>query len=255
MESNIKCAPLWDSEKKDFIGMITVTDFIDILRHFYKSQTDIKQLLEQHQIKTWRETYNKIRPQLIITSPDDSLYTACVTLSQKNIHRIPIIDYDNNSILHILTHAKILKFLLLQLTEIPTLFQCKIKDLLIGTFENIISAPIVTPLIEILNTLAEKNLSAVPILDNNKVMVDCYSKSDIPFLSVSNSNQLDRGIMEVIGEMKLERRLNTCTMNDTLHEILLQLLALRTHRLFIVDDEKHILGVISMSDIVKYFLK
>lgn len=35
---DIKCAPVWNSARRDFMGMITVTDFIDILLHFYNSE-------------------------------------------------------------------------------------------------------------------------------------------------------------------------------------------------------------------------
>lgn len=56
-ENNIKSAPLWDSEKEDYVGMITVSDFINILRHFYHTQeTDPSQIpiQEKYQIKHWR---------------------------------------------------------------------------------------------------------------------------------------------------------------------------------------------------------
>jgi hypothetical protein len=33
---DIKSAPLWDSESNSYVGMITVTDFIDILRHYHQ---------------------------------------------------------------------------------------------------------------------------------------------------------------------------------------------------------------------------
>ena len=35
MENDVICAPLWDSKLQEITGMITVTDFIDILRKFY----------------------------------------------------------------------------------------------------------------------------------------------------------------------------------------------------------------------------
>ena len=34
LEHDVKCAPIWDSAKLDFVGMLTVSDFIDILRYF-----------------------------------------------------------------------------------------------------------------------------------------------------------------------------------------------------------------------------
>ncbi len=54
-ENNIKSAPLWDSSVQDYVGIITVTDFIEILLHFHKvPNVNLFEELEKHQIKTWR---------------------------------------------------------------------------------------------------------------------------------------------------------------------------------------------------------
>lgn len=39
VEHDIKCAPIWNSELGDYSGMITVTDFIDILVKYYDEKT------------------------------------------------------------------------------------------------------------------------------------------------------------------------------------------------------------------------
>ncbi|CAN0510506.1 unnamed protein product, partial [Ectocarpus sp. 12 AP-2014] len=34
VEHDMQAAPLWDSRERRFVGLMTVTDFIDILRHY-----------------------------------------------------------------------------------------------------------------------------------------------------------------------------------------------------------------------------
>lgn len=52
--SGVRAAPLWDSTKQSFVGMLTITDFIKILRAYYTSpHTSIDQL-EEHKLDTWR---------------------------------------------------------------------------------------------------------------------------------------------------------------------------------------------------------
>lgn len=54
LESGVRAAPLWDSSKQSFVGMLTITDFIKILRTYYTSpHTSIDQL-EEHKLDTWR---------------------------------------------------------------------------------------------------------------------------------------------------------------------------------------------------------
>lgn len=120
-ENNIKSAPLWDSTIQDYVGIITVSDFIEILLHFYKlPNVKIFEELEKHQIRTWREIIATSadrpgkRSTLIYIDPDETLYEASHTLLKYRIHRLPIIDRadSNSSILHIITHYRILSFLM-----------------------------------------------------------------------------------------------------------------------------------------------
>ncbi len=57
--ADVKSAPLWDSEAGDYVGMITVSDFRNILRHFHAASpgADLAPLLEEHEIRTWRRTH------------------------------------------------------------------------------------------------------------------------------------------------------------------------------------------------------
>lgn len=53
----VRAAPLWDSEKQSFIGMLTITDFIKILRMYYISPNCSMDQLEEHKLDTWRSKY------------------------------------------------------------------------------------------------------------------------------------------------------------------------------------------------------
>ncbi|MEQ2159752.1 5'-AMP-activated protein kinase subunit gamma-2 [Goodea atripinnis] len=35
--NGVRAAPLWESKKQSFVGMLTITDFINILTRYYKS--------------------------------------------------------------------------------------------------------------------------------------------------------------------------------------------------------------------------
>lgn len=115
----VRAAPLWDSNKQEFVGMLTITDFIKILQmHFKSAEVDIEEL-EDHKLDTWREVLNDSRPFINI-SPDASLYEAIKTLIQNRIHRLPVIEPDTGNVLYILTHKRILRFLFLYVST--TLF-------------------------------------------------------------------------------------------------------------------------------------
>ncbi|XP_076341243.1 5'-AMP-activated protein kinase subunit gamma-2-like isoform X4 [Tachypleus tridentatus] len=44
VQNGVRAAPLWDSSRQEFVGMLTITDFIHILRTYYKSPQREEQL-------------------------------------------------------------------------------------------------------------------------------------------------------------------------------------------------------------------
>ena len=55
--NGVRAAPLWDSAKQKFVGMLTITDFIRILQMYYKSASVEMEELEEHQLQTWRSKF------------------------------------------------------------------------------------------------------------------------------------------------------------------------------------------------------
>lgn len=132
--NGVRAAPLWDSEQQKFVGMLTITDFIKILKMYYTSPNNSMDQLEEHKLVTWRSesltliflnfTIHSIQPSLlsdalndyvnlVSISPDASLYDAIKTLIHSRIHRLPVIDPSTGNVLYILTHKRILRFLFL----------------------------------------------------------------------------------------------------------------------------------------------
>jgi 5'-AMP-activated protein kinase regulatory gamma subunit len=55
--TGVRAAPLWDSKRQQFVGMLTITDFIKILQMYYTSPSVTMEELEEHKLDTWRSEY------------------------------------------------------------------------------------------------------------------------------------------------------------------------------------------------------
>ncbi|XP_072118474.1 5'-AMP-activated protein kinase subunit gamma-1-like isoform X4 [Mobula birostris] len=109
--NGVRAAPLWDSKEQCFVGMLTITDFINILHRYYTSPMVQIYQLEEHKIETWREIYLQGSfKKLVSISPNDSLFDAVYSLIKNKIHRLPVIDPVSGNVLYILTHKRILKY-------------------------------------------------------------------------------------------------------------------------------------------------
>ncbi|EGD76496.1 5'-AMP-activated protein kinase subunit gamma-1 [Salpingoeca rosetta] len=120
VQNQIRSAPLWDSRKQQFVGMLTVTDFINILLKYYVSPDSKMEELEEHRIQTWRDMSSDKRPHtLACMDPSLSVLEALTMLLEYRIHRLPVIDSYTGNAISILTHKRILQFIHLNVSHMP----------------------------------------------------------------------------------------------------------------------------------------
>lgn len=70
MLPGVRAAPLWDSSRQQFVGMLTITDFIKILQMYYTSPSVTMDELEEHELDTWRSKYLSFKRSLIFIAFD-----------------------------------------------------------------------------------------------------------------------------------------------------------------------------------------
>uniref|UniRef100_A0A8C4GMU3 Protein kinase, AMP-activated, gamma 2 non-catalytic subunit b n=1 Tax=Dicentrarchus labrax TaxID=13489 RepID=A0A8C4GMU3_DICLA len=254
--NGVRAAPLWDTEKQSFVGMLTITDFIIILHRYYKSPMVQIYELEEHKLETWREVYLQatFKP-LVNISPDASLFDAVYTLIKNKIHRLPVIDPVTGNALYILTHKRILKFLQLFMCEMPkpAFMKQTLGELGIGTYHEIAFIHPDTAIIKALNIFVERRVSALPVVDESGKVVDIYSKFDVINLAAEKTyNNLDITVTQALkhrsqyfeGVMK-------CHKMETMGTIVDRIVKAEVHRLVVVDERSSIEGIVSLSDILQ----
>ncbi|MGH0173771.1 UNVERIFIED_CONTAM: hypothetical protein FKN15_066388, partial [Acipenser sinensis] len=222
--NGVRAAPLWETKKQSFVGMLTITDFINILHRYYKS-------------------------------PMVCIFDAVYSLIKNKIHRLPVIDPVSGNALYILTHKRILKFLQLFVSEMPkpAFMKQNLEELGIGTYHNIAYIHPDTPIIKALNIFADRRVSALPVVDESGKVVDIYSKFDVINLAAEKTyNNLDITVTQALrhrsqyfeGVMK-------CNRLETLETIVDRIVKAEVHRLVVVDENASIMGIVSLSDILQ----
>ncbi|XP_028988557.1 5'-AMP-activated protein kinase subunit gamma-1-like isoform X2 [Betta splendens] len=254
--NGVRAAPLWDTEKQSFVGMLTITDFIIILHRYYKSPMVQIYELEEHKLETWREVYLQatFKP-LVNISPDASLFDAVYTLIKNKIHRLPVIDPVTGNALYILTHKRILKFLQLFMCEMPkpAFMKQTLGELGIGTYHDIAFIHPDTPIIKALNIFVERRVSALPVVDDSGKVVDIYSKFDVINLAAEKTyNNLDISVTQALKHRsQYFEGVVKCHKMETMETIVDRIVKAEVHRLVVVDERSSIEGIISLSDILQ----
>lgn len=274
-------APLWDPASCQFVGLLTVTDFIDVLRYYKKTQADpstlgvrsIGDVLSDSSINTLKRvrpdgTLETLPYHVGFPSADASatLKQACLLLNRQSMDVLPVLMPEDMRVLAIVTYTNILEHLVTHFREERRLFDDTIYDLGIGTYgDKLITATPNQTLSEALDLLQQHSLSALPVVDNtmSRKLVGVYSRSDITFLAPAADAQdaianLDLTLENILSQARTDvttpDALHTCTVGHTLQSIFEYFAQLRFNRLYVVDEKDCLVGVVSARDLVAYFL-
>uniref|UniRef100_A0A1E1W8V2 CBS domain-containing protein n=1 Tax=Pectinophora gossypiella TaxID=13191 RepID=A0A1E1W8V2_PECGO len=256
--NGVRAAPLWDSHRQQFVGMLTITDFIKILQMYYTSPNVAMEELEEHRLETWRQVLKGSVMPLVSIGPDSSLYDAIRMLIMNRIHRLPVIDPETGNVLYILTHKRILRFLFLYINELPkpSYLQCKLREVRIGTLNDIETATEDTSIIDALRKFVNRRVSALPLIDAEGRLKDIYAKFDVINLAAEKTyNNLDVSLKKA-NEHRNEwfEGVQKCTLDETLFDVMERIVRAEVHRLVVVDEEDKVIGIISLSDLLMYLV-
>ncbi|WKX98925.1 hypothetical protein Q1695_014084 [Nippostrongylus brasiliensis] len=259
--NGVRAAPLWDSEKQRFIGMLTITDFIKILiKHYEAGDKEEKmRALEEEQISHWREQFEADGIQPLVTiDPSESLYRAVQILCESKVHRLPVMDKNTGNISYIITHKRLIKFLSLYLHDLPrpAFMDCTPKELGIGSWGDIVTIHVDTPLHDALDIFLRNRVSALPLVDEEGRVVDIYAKFDVISLAAEKSyNHLDCTVQEALKHRsEYFEGVQCCRETDSLFVVVEAIVRAEVHRLIVTDANKKVVGIISLSDILKFLV-
>ncbi|KAI7816592.1 hypothetical protein BC939DRAFT_403590 [Gamsiella multidivaricata] len=264
MQYNIVSAPLWDSTKRKFAGMLTATDFINLIQFYYShsSYTAAIREMDQFQISQLRDVEKVIGvppPELFSLHPLQSLYDACQLLVESRAHRLPLVDVDSETgeemIVSVLTQYRILKFIAVNYQDEKTLRQ-PLSELKIGIYTDLAVADLSTPVMSVIDMFVKRRISSVPIVDEEGVVLNVFETVDVMTLVKAG---VYRDLDLCVAEALLRRPddfagVHTCTLNDSLSSIFGTIRKSQVHRLIVVDSGNKLKGIVSLSDIMRYLI-
>ncbi|CCE65011.1 hypothetical protein TPHA_0J01900 [Tetrapisispora phaffii CBS 4417] len=261
LQNSIVSAPLWDATTSRFAGLLTSDDFINVIQYCF-SNPDKFDLVEKLQLNRLRDIERAIGAKPLETTsihPSSSLYEACTVMLRSKSRRVPLIDKDEEThreiVVSVLTQYRLLKFIALNCRETHFLKK-PISELNIISNSTVRSCSMTTPVIDVIQLLSEGNISSVPIVNENGVLVNVYEAVDVLGLikgGIYNDLSLS------VGEALMRRSddfegVYTCTENEKLSTLLDTIRKSSVHRFFVVNESGQLVGVLSLGDLLRYIL-
>jgi len=262
-EKNILSVPIWDEKSKLFVGLI---DMVDILSFLVG-------ILNESEIESSRRKYSTLtdyfkKSDVVSVSDlsrrDPWLPLACnadigsllETLSKQGAHRVPIIDPLNGELLQLITQSDVINFVSQNIDQFGTVVTKTLAELRLGS-SPVVSVDIDGRVKDAFRLIVEKKVSAVAVVDSTLTLIATLSVRDLRTLSgearlLEKLNMKIRDFLGAIVDPNIDimNPAICCTVKDTLSVALSKLAATRVHRIFIVNDSKKPVAVISLSDIL-----
>ncbi|XP_061349109.1 sucrose nonfermenting 4-like protein isoform X2 [Gastrolobium bilobum] len=285
-EQGIPMAPLWDFCKGQFVGVLSALDFILILRELGNHGSNLtEEELETHTISAWKEgKWTAFPRRFVYAGPYDNLKDIAVKILQNEVSTVPIIHSSSEDgsfpqLLHLASLSGILKCICRYFrhcsSSLPIL-QLPICAIPVGTWVPKIGESNHRPLAMLrpsasltsaLNLLIQARVSSIPIVDDSDSLLDIYCRSDITALAKDRAyTHINLDEMTVHQALQLgqdscntyelrSQRCQMCLRSDSLHKVMERLANPGVRRLVIVEaGSKRVEGIISLSDVFKFFL-
>ncbi|KAJ7169941.1 CBS-domain-containing protein [Mycena filopes] len=247
LANNVVSAPLWNSEQSRFAGMLTVLDIIHLIQYYYKNTAvdydNVKTDVEKFRLESLREIEKALgvdQPPLLSEHPNSSMFDAAKVLIQTHARRLPLLDRDTETghevVVSVLTQYRLLKFISLNCPSEIQQLHLSLRKLKIGTyvsssgispFHPLATATLNTRVFDVVHMFSERSISAVPIIDEDGIVVDMQLKTRSPdFLGVLIKKRRVHRLVVVEGEEeekqggKKGRLLGIITLSDVLRYVI-----------------------------------
>ncbi|CAI4214810.1 unnamed protein product [Parascedosporium putredinis] len=219
-QNNIVSAPLWDSKTSTFAGLLTSTDYINVIQYYCQFPDEIAQL-DQFRLSNLR---------------DD--------------------ETGRETVVSVITQYRILKFIAVNNEHNTVLLKKPVKDIGLGTYKNLATARMNSTVLEAVHMMVANNISCIPIVDEENRLLNAFEAVDIiPCIRGSVYEDLSSTLGEALCKRSDDSPgIYICTEDDRLDAIFDTIRKSRVHRIVVVNDDNRLVGVISLSDVLKYVL-
>ncbi|KAE9581653.1 5'-AMP-activated protein kinase subunit gamma [Colletotrichum fructicola] len=262
IQNAIVSAPLWDSHNSTFAGLLTATDYINVIQYYCQFPDEMSKL-EQFRLSSLRDIEKAIGVsplETVSVNPMRPLYEACRRMLKTRARRIPLVDVDDETgremVVSVITQYRILKFIAVNNEHNTVLLKKSLREIGLGTYKKLATAKMGDSVLDVVDSMVKYNISCVPIVDKHNRLLNVFEAVDIiPCIKGGAYEELSSSVGEALCRRPDDSPgIYTCSPDDRLDSIFDTVRKSRVHRLIVVDDENRLVGVISLSDILKYVL-
>jgi len=267
-ENNILGAPIFDKKQNKYVGLVDMIDILTFLvKVFHEAEhrsMSIQKLvsLSEHFKKLNVETISDLsrRNPWVPVKAGSSLKSVVEILAYQHVHRVPILG-DDGKVVNIITQSDIVAFISAHLDKFGSELDKSIGDLGLGS-SPVVQIPIESTVIQAFDLIVENRISAVAVVDASHHLIATISVRDLRGVTL-DTNIMERmhSPLRLFLEALIDPKIDatnpaiSCTSKDSYKTVIIKLVATRVHRIFVINEGRQPVAVVSLSDLLSVLVK
>lgn len=261
--NDILCAPVL-SDDGSCVGIIDMSAILRTILHPLANVRDKRTVLEdipaldvtiQKPIKSQPSLY--LQEDMELVSHKGSLLDACKLLGTMNVHRVVVVDDDNN-IVNLITQSAVVRVLAENLSKLQPVVAKTLREIRLATPSTIVSCPANCSTIDAFEHMSKHDVSAMPVLDDENRILGNVSVRSLRDLinNAASYRTLKRPVTEFLTTVVPDTMRDemvpaiACKTSTTMDIVIQRMSISRIHRIYVEDDGGNLLRVVSLSDVL-----
>jgi len=256
-DKEVLSAPVFDENKKEFVGMVDLRDFVALLLSIH--------LMGDSSISTAEKLtdFSGNNP-FIPVHEDEAIVEVLREFNVRGVHRMPVLDKkDKTKVLCILSQSTIIDWLGKNLDKFGESYSAlTLKDLNFGgldknnTLSQVIDVLEDDTLLHALSVIEKYNIHGVPVVERESgKLVGNISVRDLKYILEAYIQNLKAPISEFLSKYANKRPpLITCSSSTKFVDVIKLLTDNHVHRAHIVDEENRPVDIITLTNILDIVL-
>eukprot|EP01119_Soliformovum_irregulare_P015008 TRINITY_DN4178_c0_g4_i2.p1 TRINITY_DN4178_c0_g4~~TRINITY_DN4178_c0_g4_i2.p1 ORF type:complete len:316 (+),score=65.04 TRINITY_DN4178_c0_g4_i2:75-1022(+) len=272
LKNKLSSLALWDETKQEYVGFIDMVDLVTTVvtlcetknvldgitnreSDWYEYMSKEEELFKSEVVGTFSNASNR-DPWCDVWEGKPLLSLLDMFSQEVNLHRVGVSN-DQGKITAVMTQSRVIRHLAEDIKRFPEVGATLVSKF-VKKCEVLTMTPQETALVG-MQRMLERNVSSIAVVDpegklhavltpsdmKRSMEVNLFSDLYLPvalYLDKGNENFKDQSHTPI-----------TCTVGDTLAQVLTKLVTHDVHRLFVVDAENKPTGVLSLGDLISVF--
>jgi 5'-AMP-activated protein kinase regulatory gamma subunit len=261
IKHKIQSLPVYNEKTGRYVGMV---DVFDLVQYICNKAGDSLFRPDFFQGFKHRAYADEPVSKIINLSNRDHWYTVMDSAAldsildmmvSSNVHRVPVID-TKRRVIGLITQSRVVDFLASHVEAFPYIANKKIHEFGLANAENVYTIRDDMASAKAFMMMIEKGVRGIAVVNAQDQLVDAVSASDIKGLIYGDFfSDLRSPVLRYLSKVRilLGRNLGPiyCVGEDTVVSVLKKLSQEKVHRIFVVDEDKKPIHVISLRDILR----